>query len=145
MNVYVCLTEFSAPKIVTWICHVDEFTNGKHNMILGRDILTAQGLDLEFSENIIIGGKGPYKICSVLMVDLSNHDFTSITYKTVKPEESFINSYVDKCLKSESAISSTISMCRIIDAKYEKSDLNTVMAKKCQYLNATERYRLLTF
>ena len=41
-------------------------------MILGRDLLTALGLDLKFSENIFIGGNGPYEGCSVPMVDLSN-------------------------------------------------------------------------
>ena len=28
-NVYFCLPEFSATKIVTWKCHVDELTNGR--------------------------------------------------------------------------------------------------------------------
>ena len=39
------------------------------------------------------------------MVDVSNYNFVSITDKTVKPEESFIKSYVDMCLEYESAIS----------------------------------------
>ena len=50
------LPEFSATKIVTWKSHVDESTNGKYDMILGRDLLTALGLDLNFSDNVIIGG-----------------------------------------------------------------------------------------
>ena len=55
-------------------------------MILGRDILTTLGLNLKFSENVIIGGEGPLKGCSSHMVDVSNYYFKSITDKTVKPE-----------------------------------------------------------
>ena len=65
-------------------------------MILGRYLPTALGLDLKFSENVIIGGEGPYKGYSTPMVDVSNYDFKSITDKTDKLEESFINSYVDE-------------------------------------------------
>ena len=79
-------------------------------MILGRDILNALGLDLRFSENIIIGGDRPYKGCSAPMVDLSNYKFKSLTKKIVKPEESFINLYVGDCFKSKSTISSTHSI-----------------------------------
>ena len=74
---------------------MDEFTNGRYYMILGRYLLTALVLDLKFSDNVIIGGKGPYEGCSALMVDLINYDFTSITDKTVKQDESYINLYVD--------------------------------------------------
>ena len=35
-------------------------------------------------------------------------------------------------------------MRRILDAKYEKADLNTVMAKHCKHLNPAQRCRLLT-
>ena len=32
-------------------------------MILGRYLITALGLDIKFSENIILGGDGPFKGC----------------------------------------------------------------------------------
>ena len=54
-------------------------------MILGRDLLTSLGLDLKFSENIIIGGEGSYEGCSELMVNLSNYYFKSLTENVVKP------------------------------------------------------------
>ena len=76
------------------------------------------------------------------MIDLGNHEFKSLTEKIVKPEESFIISYVDKCLESESKISSTRRMRimrRTLDAKYKKADLNKVMAEKCQHLTPSER------
>ena len=55
MNVDFCLPEFSATKIVTWKFHVDESTNNIYGMILGRYLLTALGLDLKFSDNVMIG------------------------------------------------------------------------------------------
>ena len=42
------LTGIYCEKIVTWKCHVDESTNGRYNMILGRDLLTALVMDLKF-------------------------------------------------------------------------------------------------
>ena len=96
-------------------------------MILGRDLLISLGLDLKFSENIIIGGEGPYEGCFKPMVDVINYDFTSMKDKTVKPEESFINTYVDEKFESDSATSSMRRMRIIIYAKCEKSNLNKVM------------------
>ena len=81
----LCLPEFSSIQIITHKCHIDECTNVRYNMILGRDLLTAPGLDLKISENIIIEGKVPCEGCSTPMVYLSNYDFTSITDKTVRP------------------------------------------------------------
>ena len=58
-----CLPDFSATKIVTWKCHVEKSTKGRYNMILGRDLLISLGLDLKFSENVIIFIEGPYEWC----------------------------------------------------------------------------------
>ena len=40
---------------------MDNQTHSRYDMILGRDLLTALGMDINFSENIIIGGHRPYK------------------------------------------------------------------------------------
>ena len=48
------LPDFIETKLVMWKFHVKESTNGKYDMILSRDLLTALGLDLKFSWNIII-------------------------------------------------------------------------------------------
>ena len=118
VNIDFFSPEFSATKIMTWKFNVDVSTNGRYDMILGRDLLTSLGLDLNFYENVIIGGEGTYKGCSVPMVDIRNYNFKSITGKTVKPEESFINSYVKKFLESDSEIISTCRLRIILDAKY---------------------------
>ena len=129
VNVDFCLTEFSAAKIVTWKWHVDKSTTDRYDMILGRDLLTALGLDLKFSENVIHGGEGTYKGCSAPMVEVSNYNFNTLTSKIVKPEESFINVYVSECFESGSSLSATHRMRRILDAKHEREDQNKVMKK----------------
>ena len=40
---------------------MDNQNNSSYDMILGRDLLTALGLDFKCSENIIIGGDKPYE------------------------------------------------------------------------------------
>ena len=65
-------------------------------MIIGRYLLTAFGLDLKFSENIIHGGEGLYKVFLVPMVDVDNNHFNILRVKIVKPEESFIDMYVSE-------------------------------------------------
>ena len=54
-------------------------------MILGRDLLTALGLDIKFSENIILGGDGLYKGYSAPMVDVITYYFKTLTDNKVKP------------------------------------------------------------
>ena len=66
-------------------------------MILGRDLITALGLDLKFDGNVIHGGEGPHIGCSAPIVDVNNDDFTNLTANTVKPKASFINAYVNEC------------------------------------------------
>ena len=104
-------------------------------MIPGRDLLTTLGLGLKFSQKFIHGVEVPYKGCSAPMVDVNNYDFNIVTSKIVKLEESFINAYVNECFEYESAISATHKMRRILDANYEKADLNKVMTEQCQHLN----------
>ena len=41
VKIHYTLPELSMTKIVTWNCHVDDFSNGRQEMVLGRDILTA--------------------------------------------------------------------------------------------------------
>ena len=106
---------------------MDNKTNSKYDMILGRELLIALGLYLFFSENIIIGGEGPYEGCSAPMVDLSKHNFKYLTENIVKPEEYFINLYIYECLESKSSIISTRRMCIVLGAKYKKADINKVM------------------
>ena len=84
-----------------WKCHEDESSTSKYDMILGRDLLPALGLDINFSENVMHGGERPYKGSLAPIVDVNNHDSNILTAKTVKPEESFINAYVKNALNTK--------------------------------------------
>ena len=75
------LPEFSATKIVSWKCHLDNQTNSRYDMILGTDLIYALRMYLRFCENIIISGNRPYRRCSAPMVDLRNYEFKSLTKK----------------------------------------------------------------
>ena len=46
--------------IYIWEFYTNKYTDGKYNMILGRDLLMALVLGLIFSERIIAGGDRPY-------------------------------------------------------------------------------------
>ena len=50
VNIDFCLQELSVTKIVASKCHLDDYTNSRYNMILGRDVLTSLGLYLKFFE-----------------------------------------------------------------------------------------------
>ena len=123
---------------------MNESATGRYYIILGRDLLTALVMDLKLSENVTHGVEGPYKGCSAPIVVVDNYDLNILTAKTVKPEESFIKSYVIECFESESAISATRRMRRILDAKYKKSDHNKFMTKQCQHLNTKKQEILLS-
>ena len=70
-----------------WKCHVDNYTNIRYDMILGRYLLTALGLDIKFSKNIIICGDGPFKECPAPMLDVSTYvSWFSIESKLLQPE-----------------------------------------------------------
>ena len=65
-------------------------------MIIGRYLLTALGLDINFSGHVIICGDGPYLGCLIPMDDAIDCEFKPLTDKIIKPEKSFISSYVDE-------------------------------------------------
>ena len=73
VKIYFTLFEISATKIVTWKWHVDESAKGRYSVILGRDILTALGLNIEFSVNVIKADDGTLKDSTALMVDMGTY------------------------------------------------------------------------
>ena len=85
VNVDFCLPEFSSTKIVSFKCHVDNKTNSRYDMILGRGLLTSLGMYIQFSENLVIDGEGPYEGCSAPMADLISYYFKLLTGSVVKP------------------------------------------------------------
>ena len=79
------------------------------------------------------------------MVDISTYDFKPSKYNKVKPEEYFINVYIDICLESEGKIISTCRIRRILDAKYKDADLNKVMNEHCQHLSPQRMRKTSTY
>ena len=57
---------------MNWKYHVDEYTNSIYDIILVSYLLTALGLDLNFSDDFITGVKGTHEGCSSPMVDVRN-------------------------------------------------------------------------
>ena len=64
------LPALSSTDVMTCEFHVDEYDEGRYDMVLGRDILTELGLKLKFSEHVIEAGDGPLKGPTTPMVDL---------------------------------------------------------------------------
>ena len=68
-----------------WKCHVNDSTKRGYDIILGRYLLTAIGLDLNFSYCLIIGNEVPYEGCSAPMVYVINYNYTRLTDKIIEP------------------------------------------------------------
>ena len=83
-------------SVVTWNCHLDESAKGRHDMILGRDILTELGLNLKFSEHVIEGYDVPFNGSTTPMVDMGMHIFKDLNTRGITPEELFTNTYVEE-------------------------------------------------
>ena len=64
------LPKLTVKTIVTWECHVDESSESRYDMILGKYLLTVLGLYLDFSYNLITGGGRPFEGLTRPMIDL---------------------------------------------------------------------------
>ena len=47
------LPELSTTKIMTWDCHVDDYTKGRYEIRLVTDLLTALELNIKLSDHVI--------------------------------------------------------------------------------------------
>ena len=70
VKIYSTSHGFSVTKIVTWVFHADNSAKSRYDMILGRYIFAALGLNLKFSEHVIKGGDGPFEGFTVPMINL---------------------------------------------------------------------------
>jgi predicted aspartyl protease len=56
-EVIFTLPEFSTSKVIRWVCHVDSTTlrtNAQYDMIIGADLLSELGIEINFSTQRII-------------------------------------------------------------------------------------------
>ena len=65
-------------------------------MILGRYILTALGLNIKFSDNVIEADDGPFKGSTAPMVDLGMYSFTYLNAGNITPDKVFTNYYAEE-------------------------------------------------
>ena len=60
-KIYFTFPELSATDIMMWNFRVDDSSKSRYDMILGRDILTALGLNLKFFYHFIESYYGNFK------------------------------------------------------------------------------------
>ena len=71
VNVNSCLQEFSGTKSALWKYHMDDSNKSRYDMILGRYILMALGLDIiYFYKNIKVGSEVSYEGYTAPIFDL---------------------------------------------------------------------------
>ena len=75
VKIYFTLSGLSAAKIVMWNFHVNEFSKGRYDMILGRYILKDLILNLKSSDHVIEADYEPFKESMATMVDLCMNEF----------------------------------------------------------------------
>ena len=74
--------------------HVYESIEYKYEIILSKQLLTSQVIDIKISEHKIVGGAGPYKGYTSHMKEQNNQNFK--LYDGKKPEEYFLGEYNPK-------------------------------------------------
>ena len=72
---------------------MDDSAKGRLYMVVDRDLLTALGLNLNFSGQVIEENDGPFNGSASPMADLGTYEFKYLNTRKITPEESFINSY----------------------------------------------------
>ena len=68
------------------------------------------------------------------MVDLGAYVFKDLNTEKIEPEELFTAAYVEEVYELEHIRTATKQLRAILDAKYEKADLDKVMGTQCQHL-----------
>jgi hypothetical protein len=118
-----CQAQFMLPelhdnKMISWDLHATK-NLGAHDMIIGRDMLTGLGIDLQFSNNTIAWDHSeiPFKDSDATLEDAFHIGEPSVLEEAAER------------LKG------------ILDAKYEAADLNEV-ARNCAHLDEDEQRKL---
>ena len=96
-------------------------------MILVQDIWTELWLYLKNSKHIIKARDGPLKGYTSPMVDLGAYIFKDLNIREIKPEESFIDTFVEEVYEPEHVHNTKKLLLVILDAKYKKANLHKVM------------------
>ena len=86
VKLYFTLPAFRGINVVTCICHVNESTKGRYEMILVRDLLTQLGSNLYLSEKFIEADDGHFKGSTTPIIDLGTYIFKDLHRYKITPE-----------------------------------------------------------
>ena len=123
------LPELDLTKIIEWTVHVDEKVtpaDTHYDMIIGTDMLQELGIVLNFSTCEI-----QWDTASVPMRD---RDLLGLNTET-------LNYFYEESYESEPVRKATVQMTGILDAKYEKADLDQITTN-CIHLMHEQRTTL---
>lgn len=128
-KVQLRLPEFSTRKGVEWKFHVDQKTNSKesrYDMIIGGDLMSELGIDIKYSTGSIDwdGATIPMR-CRSMFDDMTET----------------INLHDAECNESDAVRNATSRMTTILDAHYEKANLDNVV-DTYEHLDASEKLSL---
>jgi hypothetical protein len=124
------LTEFTENKRITWEFCVDDTPCNmgiKYDMVIGRDLLRALGIVMDFDNLILRWGD--------MIVDM--HPPT-----TFDSREREFNALFEEAIQSKCARAVQTRVQTILDAKYEKANLKEVV-NSLEYLNYNDKEKLL--
>jgi len=125
------LPEFFENRIIEWPVHVDDCTDShRYDLIIGRDLLKELGMSLDFSQHIVT-----WDNATITMKDVA-----SVTQLHKNDHNSFY--WQDDSAETEALKSSTERIKRILDAKYEKANLDELV-RECSYLTEDQQIKLL--
>jgi hypothetical protein len=138
------LPEFAPSKEIEFTMAVDETEKtSKYDMVLGRDILRALGIDILFSngklswDGITIPMKSTEKLTRLLQ---------SPSDASIKQEEDdyflLIEENFSIQLEGEHSKEANLRAQRILDAKYTKGDIETTVENECKHLSYFQRQKL---
>ena len=113
---------------------MDDCAKRRYNVIIVRYLLTSLGLNLEFLDHIVEADGGHLKGSTEPMFDLGAYKFKYLNTGKSTPEEYFMNSCIDEVHELEQLRTSTKRLRTILDAKYEKADLNKVLKNQRKHL-----------
>jgi hypothetical protein len=124
----VYLPEFSTQECIKWKFHIDnsiQKVKSRYDMIIRCDLLEQLPIDIKFSDQTLSWQEVTFPMKTIDELDQQN-----------------INKIVEQCYESVHLNELTRRTMEILDAKYEKADLNAIVSK-CTYLSTKERTVLL--
>ena len=114
-------------KTVRWTFYIDETQDSRFGIILGSDAMEALGIDLQYSLQCIVWGDAVAP-----MRNIDDFDVRQNNYHLQQDDDSEAG---------EAAKQTTKRATAILDAKYEKADLDKIVAN-ITTLNSKQKQRL---